>query len=323
MPTNPDINFKSKQDITNITGRDFNVTASKGDFSFESQYFTMETINTGSPLNFTVADKQNTVYLKLNKSAKSNLYCQYGLDFTDKIGGITINTNSANGVKINAKSPNNKAEDGVTLTMIGQDGGSASMFSILSPNGSIASTNKVETTGTARNLIGVTLTPGISTKWGYFVGTVNGTNDTIVASKDISTINGWFYGGELMFKNFGWSSGNWHKVSTNDHSLTNILVNLYNDYISRDATLDNKINRNYNTLNSNKVDWGSYNSTVSNLQSQLNNKAGNDVWTDMAEFAQQVRNAGNALYTAGTHSDCSSARAFVIEAGSILRSISY
>ena len=225
MPTNPDINFKSKQDITNIVGRDFNVTASKGDFSFESQYFTMETANTGSPTNFTVTSKDKTVYLKLNRAAKTNLYCQYGLDFTDKTGGITINTNSARGIKINANSPNNKADDGVTFTMIGQDGGSASMFSILSPNGSIASTNKIETTGTARNLIGVTLTPGISTKWGYFVGTVNGTNDTIVANKDIRTVNGWLYGGDFAF-NTTHSFDYWNGTASGTQ-LSSFLSNIY------------------------------------------------------------------------------------------------
>lgn len=240
--TSPDIILKSKRDISSIVGRNFDVTASNGDFSFESQYFTMETTNTGSPLNFTVADKQNTVYLKLNKSTKSNLYCQYGLDFTDKTGGITINTNSANGVKINANSPNNKAEDGVTLTMIGQDGGSASMFSILSPNGSIASTNKVETTGTARNLIGVTLTPGISTKWGYFVGTVNGTNDTIVANKDIRSVNGWLYGGDFAF-NATHSFDYWNGTASGTQ-LSSFLSNIYsllNNLRSRMSTAERDI----------------------------------------------------------------------------------
>lgn len=242
MSTNPDINFKSKQDITNIVGRDFNVTASKGDFSFESQYFTMETANTGSPTNFTVTSKDNTVYLKLNRATKSNLYCQYGLDFTDKTGGITINTNSAKGIKINANSPNNKADDGVTFTMIGQNGGSASMFSILSPNGSIASTNKVETTGTARNLIGVTLTPGISTKWGYFVGTVNGTNDTIVAKKDIRSVNGWLYGGDFAF-NTTHSFDYWNGTASGTQ-LSSFLSNIYsllNNLRSRMSTAERDI----------------------------------------------------------------------------------
>jgi len=242
MPTNPDINFKSKQDITNIVGRDFNVTASKGDFSFESQYFTMETTNTGSPTNFTVISKDKTVYLKLNRATKSNFYCQYGLDFTDKTGGITINTNSARGVKISANSPNNKADDGVTFTMIGQDGGSASMFSILSPNGSIASTNKVETTGTARNLIGVTLTPGISTKWGYFVGTVNGTNDTIVANKDIRSVNGWLYGGDFAF-NTTHSFDYWNGTASGTQ-LSSFLSNIYsllNNLRSRMSTAERDI----------------------------------------------------------------------------------
>lgn len=242
MSTNPDINFKSKQDITNIVGRDFNVTASKGDFSFESQYFTMETANTGSPTNFTVTSKDKTVYLKLNRATKSNFYCQYGLDFTDKTGGITINTNSARGVKINANSPNNKADDGVTFTMIGQDGGSASMFSILSPNGSIASTNKVETTGTARNLIGVTLTPGISTKWGYFVGTVNDTNDTIVANKDIRSVNGWLYGGDFAF-NTNHSYSYWDGTASGTQ-LSSFLSNIYsllNNLRSRMSTAERDI----------------------------------------------------------------------------------
>lgn len=242
MSTNPDINFKSKQDITNIVGRDFNVTASKGDFSFESQYFTMETANTGSPTNFTVTSKDKTVYLKLNRAAKTNLYCQYGLDFTDKTGGITINTNSARGIKINANSPNNKADDGVTFTMIGQDGGSASMFSILSPNGSIASTNKVKTTGTARNLIGVTLTPGISTKWGYFVGTVNGTNDTIVANKDIRTVNGWLYGGDFAFNTT--HSYNYWDGTASGTRLSSFLSNIYsllNNLRSRMSTAERDI----------------------------------------------------------------------------------
>ena len=76
----PDINFKSKQDITSIVGRDFVVDASKGDFSFESQYFTMESTNTGSPRNLTLTDKDKTVYLKLNKSSMSYLHNDYGFN---------------------------------------------------------------------------------------------------------------------------------------------------------------------------------------------------------------------------------------------------
>lgn len=297
MSTNPDINFKSKQDITNIVGRDFNVTASKGDFSFESQYFTMETTNTGSPTNFTVTSKDKSVYLKLNRAAKTNLYCQYGLDFTDKTGGITINTNSASGIKINANSPNNKADDGVTFTMIGQDGGSASMFSILSPNGSIASTNKVETTGTARNLIGVTLTPGISTKWGYFVGAVNGTNDTIVANKDIRSINGWLYGRDFAFNTT--HSYNYWDGTASGTRLSSFLSNIYsllNNLRSRMSTAERDIDiaqaradSAYN-LASTKQDAGSY------VTSAVFNNHTHDVSTSRRGYGRYELSTGG-LYT--------------------------
>ena len=280
----PDINFKSKQDITNIVGRDFVVDASKGDFSFESQYFTMETTNTGSPTNFTVTSKDKTVYLKLNRVAKSNFYCQYGLDFTDKTGGITINTNSARGIKINANSPNNKADDGVTFTMIGQDGGSASMFSILSPNGSIASSNNLKNPDN-RSLVGVHITPGAATPWLYVVETVKGTNDSIVAEKDISSNNGWMYAGDFSFN--AKKSFDYYEGTASGTEISTFLSNIYSllkDLRTRMSSAETNIKTlgtRMSSVEQNKADA----STVSKLSTTVS-----DLSTAVKKNSNEIRN---------------------------------
>lgn len=236
----PDINFKSKQDITNIVGRDFVVDASKGDFSFESQYFTMESTNTGSPRNLTLTDKDKTVYLKLNKSSMSYLHNDYGFNLTSKTGAINISNNSAQGITINAKAPGNGTNDYVKLTMIAQDGGSASYFALSSQNGSIKATQNLWETNS-----GISITNGFGTGWGVFTDTLTDDSPiTILSERDIVSQNGWMYAGDFSFnteKSFDYWNG-----TAKGTQISTFLENIYSllkDLRSRMSTAEGDIDK--------------------------------------------------------------------------------
>ena len=62
------------------------------------------------------------------------------------------------------------------------------------------------------------ITPGISTEYMYITGTIPGYSYTSLVIQE-----------DMHFSKFGWSEGNWGKRSSNDHALTNILVNIYDD----------------------------------------------------------------------------------------------
>ena len=240
----PDINFKSKQDITSIVGRDFVVDASKGDFSFESQYFTMESTNTGSPRNLTLTDKDKTVYLKLNKSSMSYLHNDYGFNLTSKTGAINISNNSAQGITINAKAPGNGTNDYVQLKMIAQDGGSASYFALSSQNGSVRATQNLYGTSS-----GVKISDGFGTEWGVITSTIPGTDEhSLETSKDV-------YTRDIIFREFNWDNFSYGRQQ-GTHSLAYIISKLWDEFDSfRTSTNDTLNNHNTRITNAqNKAD---------------------------------------------------------------------
>lgn len=220
-------------------------------------------------------------YIQLRPSNISNLYAAQGLNITTDTGGITLKSESSNGIILNALPPNGQSTQGVRLSMIPQDGG-GSDFILTSPHGSVRSMtlnlNNTSTSGgtTASKYNTIQIANGFSTQWGQITSTLpHDKNVSLLAAKDIKTTGGWFYGGEIMFHKFGWSSANWGKISSNDHALTNILVNMYNDYIDRinnlNTTLRNLISNAqsradsaYNLAN-NKVDWSTYNGHTHNV----------------------------------------------------------
>lgn len=151
-------------------------------------------------------------YLKLSHAAstKNQLYGDTGWDIKSTTGGINITAaKSSNGIVLQATSPNGTASQGVTLSMIPQDGGGSSFY-LRSPYGSIQSMNDL-----GNNQQGIQIYPAFSTGWGVFTGTIGAGSISISAKKDIQTTNGWVYGQDLSFNgNRGYSYDGWYSVNS-------------------------------------------------------------------------------------------------------------
>ena len=264
-----------------------NITISSASGAYNSTIYGNYTVTTNNKkyqiktdTNQLYAGNTNA-YIQLRPSNVSNLYAAKGLNITTDTGGITLKSESSNGIILNALPPNGQSTQGVRLSMIPQDGG-GSDFILTSPHGSVRSiTQSLNNTGTSGGTTAskygtIQIMNGFSTQWGQLTGGLpHDKNVSLLAAKDIKTTGGWFYGGEIMFHKFGWSSANWGKISSNDHALTNILVNMYNDYIDRinnlNTTLRNLISNAQNRADSaynlanNKVDWSTYNGHTHNV----------------------------------------------------------
>lgn len=202
-------NFEVKNNVFRITGIETATSGSKD---------SSNTLTLG-----TLSSSEISGYLKLsnNKSVRNQLIGDTGLDVTTREGGIKIKSSkSSDGIVLQATPPNGADDQGVTFSMIPQDGG-GSDFLLRSPHGTIQSKNNV-----GSNQSGVEITDGISTGWGFFTGTIGTTTNSIVASKDIQTTNGWLYGDDMSFNSDHSYSGYWGTRSS--RKLSEHLSFIYN-----------------------------------------------------------------------------------------------
>ena len=231
-------NFEIKNNVFRLTGIETAESGSKD----ASNTLILGTLNSG----------EITGYLKLsnNKSIRNQLIGDTGLDITTREGGIKIKSSkSSEGIVLQATSPNGTDESGVTFSMIPQDGGGSDFF-LRSPNGTIQSKSDV-----GRNQSGVQITDGISTKWGFFTGTVGNTTNSIIASKDIQTTDGWLYGNDVSFNSDHSYSGYWgsrssRKLSEHLKFIYNLLQDVKNK-VDSEAEARAKRDREITTLANN------------------------------------------------------------------------
>ena len=233
-------------------------------------------------------------YLKLSHAAstKNQLYGDTGWDIKSTTGGINITAaKSSDGIVLQATSPNGTATQGVTFSMIPQDGGGSSFF-LRSPYGSIQSMNNV-----GNNQQGIQIAPGFSTNWGIFTSTIGTSTKSILASRDIVSTDGWVYGGDLAFNgNRGYSYSGWYSITSNQMSthlnkiyeLLNNLNGRLNDEVNNRvsdvnnarSTANSALNRansayslasSANDNANNRVDWSSYNGHIHSTSMAVHN----------------------------------------------------
>lgn len=193
----------------------------------------------------------NHVFIALNDSLQSTLYATSGMIIQTVNNGLNLRSDSSEGIKLDAYFKDN-AGARPYLHLIPQSGGTGD-YILSSGHGTVQSKNDL-----GNNRAGVQITPGIGTSWGYFTGTIQGSNDTIAAEKDIRSVNGWCYGGNFAFNtNKGWNAhgGNYTSTSLEQHlawlySLVNSAYARADDAWTRAnnaQTAANNANANANT----------------------------------------------------------------------------
>ena len=157
--------------------------------------------------------------LELNNATVTRLQSSRGINLVST-GGNGIHVSSDQGsINLDATWKSTGGASAYLHLTPASDGYSS--FYLNSGYGSIRSVGSAQ--GFSRN--GVQITDGIFTPWGQFTGTISGSNNTIIAQRDIRSSNGWLYGGNFSFNTS--KSWNAHGGTYNSASLEQHLANLY------------------------------------------------------------------------------------------------
>ena len=157
--------------------------------------------------------------LELNNATVTRLQSSRGINLVST-GGNGIHVSSDQGsINLDATWKSTGGASAYLHLTPASDGYSS--FYLNSGYGSIRSVGSAQ--GFSRN--GVQITDGIFTPWGQFTGTIAGSNNTIIAQRDIRSSNGWLYGGNFSFNTS--KSWNAHGGTYNSASLEQHLANLY------------------------------------------------------------------------------------------------
>lgn len=280
-----DKNFEIKNNVFRITG----VQTAEKDAKDASSTLTLGTLS---------SIEKTRAYLKLSNadSVRNQLIADNGLDIITDNKGIKITSGgSAEGIVLQATSPNGTDTQGVTFSMIPQDGGGSDFF-LRSPHGEIQSKNDV-----GRNQSGIQITSGFSTNWGIFVGTIGNTTNSIIATRDIQTSDGWIYGNDFSFNGDHSYQGYWGTRSSK--KLSDHLANIYNllqdlkRKIDSEATARANADNNLGTRISNEATARA--NADNSLRTAINGKANaNHTHSD---YVTSSRFAGHWHHTAGSY----------------------
>jgi len=157
--------------------------------------------------------------LELNNATVTRLQSSRGINLVSS-GGNGIHVSSDQGsINLDATWKSTGGASAYLHLTPASDGYSS--FYLNSGYGSIRSVGSAQ--GFSRN--GVQITDGVFTPWGQFTGTISGSNNTIIAQRDIRSSNGWLYGGNFSFNTS--KSWNAHGGTYNSASLEQHLANLY------------------------------------------------------------------------------------------------
>lgn len=157
--------------------------------------------------------------LELNNATVTRLQSSRGINLVSS-GGNGIHVNSDQGsINLEATWKSTGGASAYLHLTPASDGYSS--FYLSSGYGSVRSVGSAQ--GFSRN--GVQITDGVFTPWGQFTGTISGSNNTIIAQRDIRSSNGWLYGGNFSFNTS--KSWNAHGGTYNSASLEQHLANLY------------------------------------------------------------------------------------------------
>ena len=163
----------------------------------------------------------NNTYLELNNDTVTKLNGNLGVNIESATQPIKIRSNqSADGVQIDAYWGGSTSTAGHPYLHLTPQSSGTGDFVLSSGHGTVRSMSNV---GNGR--AGIQITDGLSSSWGYFSGVVSGSNNTIIANKDIRSNNGWVYAGNFSFN----ASKSWqaHGGTYNSTSLEQHLAWLY------------------------------------------------------------------------------------------------
>lgn len=179
----------------------------------------------------------NNTYLELNNDTVTKLNGNLGVNIESATQPIKIRSNqSADGVQIDAYWGGSTSTAGHPYLHLTPQSSGTGDFVLSSGHGTVRSMSNV---GNGR--AGIQITDGLSTSWGYFSGVVSGSNNTIIANKDIRSNNGWVYAGNFSFN----TSKHWdaHGKTYNSTSLEQHLAWLYSLVNSAYARADSAYTR--------------------------------------------------------------------------------
>ena len=210
-------------DIRNKTFRLTGITTADKDSKDQSNTLTIGSVD---PVEKKEGGHGSYLRLSHNTGVKTRLYSHPAFEF-ESYNGVTLQNHSADGFIINAMSPNGTVAQGVSLRMVPQDGGNSD-FDLTSPHGSIRSKQDL-----GDNRQGIQITDGFSTNWGWFVGNIAGTTNSILAKKDIQSTDGWCYGNDFSFNGDHTYQGYWgsfqsRKISDHLSKIYSLLQDVKN-----------------------------------------------------------------------------------------------
>ena len=217
----------------------------------------------------------NNTYLELNNDTVTKLNGNLGVNIESATQPIKIRSNqSADGVQIDAYWGGSTSTAGHPYLHLTPQSGGTGDFILSSGHGTVRSMSDV---GNGR--AGIQITDGLSTSWGYFSGVVSGSNNTIIANKDIRSNNGWMYAGNFSFntsKNWTAHGGTYNSASLEQHlawlySLVNNAYNRADSAYTRAGNAQNRADSAYNLANrannnaNNRVLQSTYNAHTHDL----------------------------------------------------------
>lgn len=204
------------------------------DYKLTSQTFK----HTMTEKNMFLGAADNSAYLSLNSSSGStSTLLGEAINITSSKSGIKlISNNTADGITLQANPSQGTSTSGVSIKLQPQTGGSASIFSISSPNGTIQSTPSLGNADSIKNLSGISVSGILNPNSLFVPGVINkaGTdvqkNSSIITDRDIRTLTGWVYSNEFAFhSNKTWNSYNGANTSAKVTDHLGQIYNLLND----------------------------------------------------------------------------------------------
>nr|DAT78154.1 MAG TPA: hypothetical protein [Caudoviricetes sp.] len=193
------LRLNATNSITNIADKNFQIKAGE-DYFMNSKAFS--SIAKNDEGTFTIGANDAKALLTLNdNTGQDTTLVGEGLKFNASNNGVKIvSDTSPNGIKLLATAiKDNEAQGGVSISLVPQSGGNGAFY-IRSGTGSIES--KYDEIKHVGKRTYVSIGHGIVSNWGTFLGTPDSQSTTsIIAERDIRSINGWNYSNEYCYNN--------------------------------------------------------------------------------------------------------------------------
>lgn len=244
------LRLNATNSIRNIADKDFQIKAGE-DYLMYSKAFSSVANNKDGTFTIGANNAKAVLTLNDNKGQNTTLVGE-GLKFNAANNGISIvSDTSPNGIKLIATAiKDNEAQGGVSISLVPQSGGNGAFY-IRSGTGSIES--KYDEIKHVGKRTYVSIGHGIVSNWGTFLGTPDSQSTTsIIAERDMRSINGWNYSNEYCYNNgyAHWCMGaNRSSSKISEHLgyiydlLNNLQTQIINEANTRAAGVQNALNK--------------------------------------------------------------------------------